>query len=280
VPVKRHRLTRGTLNQGALHIVLLAMSFIALWPFVWSVFASFKAFKELTSSTDLLPHTWTLNDYSTVISSSNFLLGYLNSAIAAVSVTAAGLLTSAAVGYVFAKFHFWGKEKLFLLLLATLMVPFAVVLVPLYITISHMGLDDRLAGIIVTGFWSTFGIFMMRQFMESIPTELIEASRIDGASEWTTFFRVVIPLTTAPLAALGIFIFLGNWDSYLWPLVVLTSPDKQTLPVVLAGLTNLYWTRYDLWAAGSMMTIGPVVIVYLFASKYFIQGIAMTGLKA
>jgi len=278
-PVKRW-LTRSTLNQTLLHGVLLVMGILALAPFVWSIFASFKSFHELTGSTDLLPHTWTLAGYRDVTTGSNFPSAYLNSAIVVVVVTAATLLTSSAVGYVFAKYTFWGKEQLFLLFLATLMVPFALVLVPLYVTITHIGLNNHLGGLIVPGLWSTFGIFMMRQFMENIPAELIDASRIDGASEWRTFLQVVIPLSTAPLAALAIFTFLGNWDSYLWPLVVLTSPEKQTLPLVLASLTNLYGTRFDLWAAGSMMTIAPVVIVYAFASKYFIQGIAMTGLKA
>ncbi len=277
---QRRRLTSSLFNQALIHVVLLVMAVLALAPFVWSVFASFKAFKELTSSTDLLPHVWTLNSYIQVTTTSSFPTAYLNSAIVTITVTVMTLISSSAAGYVFAKYRFWGKELLFLLLLATLMVPFAVVLVPLYVTISHMGLDNHLSGLIVTGLCSTFGIFMMRQFMETIPAELLEAGRIDGASEWRTFGQVVLPLSTAPLAALGVFTFLGNWDNYLWPLVVLTSPNEQTLPVVLAGLTNLYWTRYDLWSAGSMMTIVPVLVVYVCASKYFIQGIAMTGLKA
>jgi multiple sugar transport system permease protein len=160
-----------------------------------------------------------------------------------------------------------------------MMVPFAVVLVPLYITIAHMGLANRLGGIIITGICSTFGIFMLRQFMETIPFELIDAARIDGASEWRIFFTIMLPMSTAPMAALGVFTFLGNWDSFLWPLIVLNSPDKQTLPLVLAGLRNLWWTRYDMWSAGSMLTVVPVMTIYSFASKYFIQGIAMTGLK-
>ncbi len=276
---RRRRRIGPWVGQTAIHAVLLAMSFLALAPFVWTIFASFKSFKELTESTDLLPHVWTLNSYTEVFARSNFLSGFANTIMVAVTVTATTLLTSAAVGYVFAKYQFRGKEALFTLLLATIMVPFAVLLVPLYITIAHLGLANHLAGVVVTGLWSTFGIFMMRQFMESIPSELIDASRIDGASEWRIFAQIIIPLSTAPLAALGVFSFLGSWDNYLWPLVVLTSPDKQTLPLVLAGLRNLYWTRYDLWSAGSMLTIIPVMIIYSFASRYFIQGIAMTGLK-
>jgi multiple sugar transport system permease protein len=127
--------------------------------------------------------------------------------------------------------------------------------------------------------WSTFGIFLMRQFMETIPSELLDAARIDGASEWRIFGQIVVPLSGAPLAALAILVFLGSWDNYLWPSLVLNSQDQQTVPVLLAGLRSLYWTRYDLWIAGSMLTIVPVMAVYLVASKQFIRGIALTGLK-
>ena len=267
------------ISQGLMHVVLLAMVVLALAPFVWSIFASFKPFKELVSSQNLLPHTWTLNSYREIFTRAHFLDAAQNSIIVAVSVTVATLLTSSAVGYVFAKYRFWGKDLLFIILLSTLMVPFSVILVPLYIRIADIGLSNSLGGIIVTGLWSTFGIFMMRQFMETIPFELLDAARIDGASEWRIFFQIVMPLATAPMAALGVFTFLANWDSYLWPLVVLNSPEKQTIPLILAGLRSLYLTRYDMWAAGSMLTVVPMMIIYAFASKWFIRGIAMTGIK-
>lgn len=277
--VKQPRTRSRLLTQGPMHMVLIVMCILALAPFVWTIFASFKPFKELVSSTALLPKVWTLNSYREIFTRAHFLTAVRNSLISAVCVTAATLLTSSAVGYVFAKYHFWGKERLFTLILSTLMVPFAVVLVPLYITINNIGLGNNLGGIIVTGFWSTFGIFLMRQFMETIPTELLDAARIDGAAEWRIFSLIVLPLATAPLAALAVFTFLGNWDSYLWPLVVLNSPDKQTIPLILAGLRSLYWTRYDMWTAGSMLTVIPVMLLYAFASKWFIRGIAMTGIK-
>ncbi len=267
-------------SQLGAHLVLIFMSVLAIFPFIWMVFASFKTFRDLVSSTKLLPEVWTFNNYIEIASRINFPLAFLNSIIAATTVTAFTLLSSAALGYIFAKYHFWGKEKLFMLLLSTMMVPFAVVLVPLYLTVTSFGLANNLGGIIITGLWSAFGMFMLRQFMESIPYELIDAARIDGASEWRIFGQIILPLSGAPLAALAVFSFLGNWDSYLWPLVVLSSPDKQTLPLVLAGLRNLWWTRYEMWSAGSMLTVIPVMLLYSFASKYFIRGIAMTGLKA
>ena len=267
-------------GQIIAHTVLIGMSMLAIFPFIWMILASFKTFKDLVSSTQLLPQVWTVNNYVEIVSRINFPVAFMNSIIAATTVTAVTLLTSAALGYVFAKYKFWGKEQIFMLLLATMMVPFAVVLVPLYLTITSFGLANHLGGIIITGLWSAFGMFMLRQFMETIPYELIDAARIDGASEWRIFGQIVLPLSGAPLAALAVFAFLGNWDSYLWPLVVLSSPEKQTLPLVLAGLRNLWWTRYEMWAAGSMLTVIPVMIIYSVASKYFIRGIAMTGLKA
>ena len=273
-------LRRWLLDQLAPHLILCGLAFTTLAPFIWMIFASFKIFKELVTSTDLLPHVWTLNNYREIISRVNFPIAFVNSFVVATTVTATTIFTSAALGYIFAKYHFWGKEKLFTLLLSTLMVPFAVILVPLYITVVNFGLSNSLGGIIITGLWSSFGMFMLRQFIESIPFELIDAARIDGASEWRIFLQLIIPLSGAPLAALAVFAFLGNWDSYLWPLVVLNSPEKQTLPLVLAGLRNLWSTRYEMWSAGSMLTVIPVMLVYSLASKYFIRGIAMTGLKA
>lgn len=267
------------LRQGILHVFLGFMAIVALFPFVWMVFASFKPFKELVQSKALLPINWTTENYTEILTRVNFEVAVVNSIYSAVTVTVITLLTSSALGFIFAKYRFWGKEYLFILLLSTMMVPFAVVLVPLYITIGDLNLVNKLWGFIITGLWSTFGVFLMRQFMEVIPYEYLDAARIDGASEWRIFFTIIIPLSTSPMAALGIFAFLANWDSFLWPLVVLNTPDKQTLPLLLAGLRSIYWARYDMWSAGSVMTTVPIILVYAFASKYFIRGMALTGIK-
>lgn len=267
------------LRQGVLHVFLGLMAIVALFPFVWMVFASFKPFKELVQSKALLPINWTTENYTEILTRVNFEVAVANSIYSAVTVTVITLLTSSTLGFIFAKYRFWGKEYLFILLLSTMMVPFAVVLVPLYITIGDLNLVNKLWGFIITGLWSTFGVFLMRQFMEVIPYEYLDAARIDGASEWRIFFTIIIPLSTSPMAALGIFAFLANWDSFLWPLVVLNTPDKQTLPLLLAGLRSIYWARYDMWSAGSVMTTVPIILVYAFASKYFIRGMALTGIK-
>ncbi|MDI7277188.1 MAG: carbohydrate ABC transporter permease [Anaerolineae bacterium] len=279
-PRKRQRSVVRTVAGVLPHVLLIACACSAIVPFLWMVTASLKSFKELVTSRSFFPQVWTLKNYQELIFRVNFPSAFKNSIIAGLSVTVVMVLTSSALGFVFAKYRFWGKEHLFTLLLSTMMVPFAVVLVPLYLTVGRLGLINQLGGIIVTGFWSTFGVFMMRQFMETIPSEIIDAARIDGAGEPRIFFTIIIPMAAAPMAALAIFGFMDNWDSFLWPLVVLNSPNKQTLPLVIAGLRSLYWTRYEMWATGSMLSVVPVMAVYALASKYFIRGIAMSGLKA
>lgn len=268
-----------TIGRLAPHIVLLIACFIAVAPFVWSFFGSLKPFRELVSSGEMLPQVWTLKGYQDILSRVNITDAFKNSVIVGVIVTATSLLTSSAVGYVFAKYRFPGRDLLFILLVSTLMIPFIVILVPLYITIADAGLVNNLSGVIVVSLWTSLGIFMMRQFISGIPDELIDAARIDGASEFYIYLRVIVPLSGAPLAALGVLVFLGSWDSFLWPSTVLTSADNQTVPLLLSGLRSLHFGRYDLWSAGSMLTVVPVMIVYLFASRFFIRGVAMTGLK-
>lgn len=265
---------------AVVHAILLAIVFISVMPFVWMFFGSFKSYVELTAGESLLPQVWTVDNYRAIIFRANFPQAFWNSTLVSLIVTLSVLFTSTAAAYVFAKYRFWGKEQFFVVILSTMMVPFAVVLVPLYVTIADIGLSNKLGGVIVPVLFSTFGIFLMRQFLEGIPSDLIDAGRIDGASEWWIFSRIIIPLSTAPMAALAVFTFLFNWDNFLWPLVVLTSPQTKTLPLVLAGLRSLYWERYDMWAAGSMLTVAPVMLLYAVAQKQFIRGITMTGLKA
>lgn len=266
-------------DQIVLHTILIIIALAALLPLVWCLFASFKHFRELISSTDLLPHVWTLDSYKVVFSLDSLWSGFRNTAIVTATVTSATVFTSAAAGYVFAKFDFPGKNILFVFLLATMMIPFVVVMIPLFLIISGMGLDDSLGGVIVTGLFSTFGIFMLRQFLFSVPTELLDSGRIDGASEWRIFFQIIMPLASSPMAALGIFVFLGVWNDFLWSSIVLVSQDKQTLPIIMNGLQGLYYTQYDYLITAAVVTVIPLMVAYLFGSRYMIQGIAMTGLK-
>jgi multiple sugar transport system permease protein len=277
--VRRRRGLRLPWRQAVLHAMLVVTSFVAVGPLVWCVFASFKRFKDLMTSLSLLPQVWTLDNYAAVLAVSNLWSGLRNTLIVTCSVTAATVLTSTMAGYAFSKYRFWGRDQLFIMLLVTLMVPGAVTLVPVYLVVGQLHLINQLAGVIVTGLYSTFGIFLMRQFMFSVPDELIAAARIDGSSEWRIFGQVVVPLSAGPMAALGILTFLGVWNDFLWPFVVLTSSDRQTLPLVIYGLLSYYFTPYDKLIASGVLTLIPLMVAYLFGSKYMIRGIAMTGLK-
>ncbi|MHB1296260.1 MAG: carbohydrate ABC transporter permease [Anaerolineae bacterium] len=268
------------LSQAALHVLLTLIALSCFVPFIWLVTASFKTYRELVSSRAIFPKEWTLANYEQMIGMTNFLSAFRNSTYLAVTQTIAVVFTSVYMGYIFSKYNFPAKELFFTILLSTMMVPFTVVMVPLYLTMSNLQLLDSLNGILITSLWSTFGIFMMRQYMESIPGDLIDAARIDGASEFRILFRLIVPLAAAPMGALAVFNFLGSWDSLMWPMIVLRSRDLATLPILLNMLRGMWWTRYEIWAAGSMLTVAPVMILYSFASKFFIKGIAMTGLKA
>ncbi len=279
LPTARRAIWIRESNQILLHLLLFVFAIVAVSPFVWMVFGSFKSFKELTTSAMLLPQVWTLANYSAIITRVNFLSAYRNSVVVAFASTILVLTTSSLAGFVFAKYRFPYRDVLFSIVLSTLMVPFTVVMVPLYVFMADIGAVNTLWGLILPTTFSTFGIFMLRQFMETVPSELLDASRIDGASEVRIFAQIVLPLVGAPLAALAIFNFLASWDSFLWPSVVLSSPSTQTIPIVLAGLQTLYWNRYDIWMAGSMLTVVPVMLIYLFTSRQFIRGLALTGLK-
>lgn len=277
--VATRRPRRLSWGQLVLHLILIIVALTAVMPMVWCFFASFKHFKELVSSTSLLPQVWTLDSYKAVFGLTGLWSGFRNTIIVTISVTAATVFTSALEGYVFAKFVFPGKNLLFMGLLATMMVPFFVVLLPLYLIVSGFGWVNHLTALIVPGLFSAFGIFLIRQFMFNVPDELIDSGRIDGASEWRIFMQIIIPLARSPMAALGILTFLGVWNDFVWPSTVLTSQNEQTLPVIITGLQGLYWQNYDYLITAAVVSVIPLMLAYIFGSRYMIQGIAMTGLK-
>lgn len=269
---------RSKLGQLAMHLVLLAGAFAALFPFAWMALGSMKTYHDMLQPR-LLPAVWTLDNYREILARVGFLVAFRNSAIIAIPATVTVVLTSTAAGYVFAKYNFWMKEVLFTILLATMMIPFTVVVIPLFITMRDLGLVDKLMGVLVTSLCSTFGIFLMRQAIETIPNDYIDAARIDGASEFWIFCQVITPLARSAIATLAVFTFLGNWDNYMWPSILLRSSAQHTLPIIIAGMRNLYTIQYHIWAAGSMLTVVPVMILFTLAQKQFIRGLALTGLK-
>lgn len=264
-----------------LSIIFLSIgSIIMIFPFLWMLSTSFKISSQIISyPPTLIPRPPILDYYKQIFTKLKFGRFFLNSGYISTIVTLSTLLTSSFIGYVFAKFNFLGKEFIFIMILSTMMIPFAVTMIPLYLIISRLGWVNSHLALIIPGLYSTFGIFLMRQFMTTIPNELREAAIVDGCNEFRTFWSIILPQCKPALAALGIFTFMWNWDSFLWPLIVLTSEERFTLPVGLAMFSNQWWTDYGLVMAGATVTVIPILIVFLIFQRHFIQGIVLTGLK-
>lgn len=264
------------------HFLAIIIAVIMFFPFFWMISTSFKSSPEAIAfpPTIIPKNPVGLTNYIRVLSDVPFFLFYENSIIVAVAVTSACLLTSSLAGYIFAKFNFPGRDVLFIFILATMMIPFFVILIPIFIMVRSLGLVNTLWALIVPGLVSAFGIFLMRQYMVSIPGELIDVARIDGCSEFGIYSRIILPLSKPALSALGIFIFTLNWDSFLWPLIVIENINKRTVPLGLALFTQQFGTpSYNLILAASVMAVLPVMMVFLFFQKNFIQGITLTGIK-
>ncbi len=250
-------------------------------PFIWMALSSLKSEGEIRQ----VPPTWvpenpTLDNFRELFQRLDFPQFFTNSTLVATVVTLGNLVFCSMLGYVLAKFDFAGKKALFRLVLATLMVPGMVTLVPLFVLVANMGLVNTYPGLILPFLAAPFGVFLMRQFFLGIPDELIDAARVDGAGEARIFVQIVVPLAKPALATLAILTFLGSWNNFLWPLVVATTEDRYTLPVALALYsTGQNQTDYGLLLAGAVVVVVPVIAVFLALQRYFVQGVAMTGIK-
>jgi len=276
----RRRLAPGDLLVTG--VVWLA-GIVMVVPLVWMVLSSFKSQAEILQlNPTFLPQRFTLESYSTVLNDPEFPLWSLfrNSVIVSTVVTASVLFTSTLAGYVFAKFRFFGKGFWFVLILASLMVPFQVVVIPLYLIIRDLNLFNTLYALIIPNLISPFGIYLMRQFIEGLPTALIEAGRIDGASEFTIYARIIVPQVLPALTALGIFTFKWMWNDYLWPLVAINDLAHETLALGMAQFAvGQHGTRFDLTLAVATLSALPIVLLFVVFQRQFVQGIALSGLK-
>jgi len=254
---------------------------IVIFPFIWMLLGSFKTEGELRQvPPTVFPEAPTVENYQNLWSQLNVPQFAFNSAIVALAVTVGNLLFCSMAGYALAKLGFPGKRAVMVVVLAMLMVPGTVTFVPLFVLTSNMGLVNTYGGLIIPFLAGAFGVFLMRQFMENLPNELIEAARIDGANEFTIFFRIMLPLARPALATLALLTFLGNWNSFLWPLVVAQSENMYTLPIALALYsTGQYASQYALLMAGAVVVIIPVLILFIFLQRFFVQGAATTGIK-
>ncbi len=270
----------GFLKITLLYLVLTLGLLITLIPFFWMVSTSFKSGGSImTMPPRWIPYDFTLKHYTKLFEEVNFLLHFSNSLIVAVGATVVSLIVNALAGYAFAKFRFPGRERLFALLLATMMIPGQVTMMPVFMLMKELKLLNTFTGLIIPGSASVFAIFLMKQFMEGIPDELLEAARIDGCSEFTIFWRIVLPLCKPVIATLALFTFMGSWNMFLWALIIMLDESKYTLPVALANLNGQHGTEWGLLMAGAVVVVLPVIIVFLFMQKYYIRGITMSGLK-
>ena len=226
-----------------------------------------------------LPSPATFSSYKQLVELLPIGRMFLNSLFVALATTVGQLLTGSMAAYAFSRMRFRGSGVLFLIYLGTLMIPFQVTITPLFVLMRVFGWINTYQAIILPGVFTAFGTFLLRQFFMTIPRELEEAAFIDGASHWTIFWRIILPLSKPALATLGVFAFMASWNAYLWPLFVLNNTTMMTLPVGLASLHGRYLTRWNLVMAGSVITIIPMLIVYLLAQKHFVRGVALTGLK-
>ena len=277
-PRVRERFTamRATLKWIFLGIGLLA----ALIPFIWMISGSFRSEADLFGSpSSLFPSTGTLHGYIGVWQQLPFLRLVLNSFIFAGVTTAATLLFDSMCAYVLSRMHFRGRTIAFWLVLVTLMVPFQVTLIPVFIELFHFGWLNTYQGLIIPRATSAFGIFLFRQFFMSIPAELDEAARIDGASHWRIYWQVILPLSKPAIATVAILNFMNLWNDLLWPLVVTTSPDMLTLPAGLTLFGGQHITDHAVLLAGATISLLPIAVGFFFAQKYFVAGVATTGLK-
>ncbi len=261
-------------------IILISGGITMVFPFYWMIITSIKIQSEVMKIPPVLfPTRITFERYGRVIGELQFGRFFFNSLYIAVTVTMAVLFTSSIVGYVFEKFQFKYRNTIFLALLSTMMVPGAVTMIPLYLLLGKVGLVNSHLAIILPALGSVFGIFLMRQTMQSIPNEFIEAGRIDGASEFAIFWKLILPQTKATLSALAIFTFMGQWNSFLWPLIVISSQDQYTLPLGLRMFQGQYWSDMGLVMTGATISVIPILIVFLSMQKTFVRGVTLTGLK-
>jgi multiple sugar transport system permease protein len=271
----------GLLRSNLVNYILLTIgALVMVAPFIWMLSTSFKPQAEtITFPPQLLPKRPTLENYTQVFERLNMVRLYMNTAYVAVVKTVVNVYTSTLIGYVFGKFNFRGRDVLFYLVLSTWIIPFEVYMIPLYVMMVNMHLGNTYWALIIPEISSAYAVFLFRQFMFTIPNDLLDAARIDGAGEWRIFHSIVLPLARPVVATLVAFFFMWNWNDFLWPLIVLTTSDKYLLPLGLSMMVAEFGTQYGMLMAGASLAIVPVLMVFVSVQRYIIEGIALTGFK-
>lgn len=263
------------------HIVLCAGLVIVVFPFIWMVLASFKTLPEFYQF-KIFPNEWTTEGYRHIVTDTSYGRWYGNSLFVGVLVTVSELFFASLAGYTIAKFKFKGNKLIFIVILSTLMVPTELLVIPWYAMSAKLGWIDTYWGIMFPGMIQAFGVFLMRQFMLGIPNDLLEAARMDGMSEFRIFTKVVLPQVSQAISALAILTFLGNWNAYLWPVIVISTEKMRTLPVGISLFSTAdagSGLQWNLIMAMSTLAVIPIVIVYFIFQRRIVEGIALTGIK-
>ena len=269
---------RRKLSQIALVVILLLGGLLMIFPFVWMISSSFKRPQDIYSLS-LIPPVFTLDSYRAVLQDTSYVRWFANSLVIASITTASVAFFDSLAGYTLAKFKFPGSMVIFILILSTLMVPTEMLVIPWFMMSIELQWTDSYWGVMFPGVISAFGVFLMRQFFMGVPNELIDAARLDGFGEFRIFWKIALPLVKPAVAALCIFTFLGNWNAYIWPLIVIRSEEMRTLPVGVAFFSSENGARFDLIMAAATLATVPVIIIFLIFQKQIIKGIALAGLK-
>ena len=270
------------LGRYTLYALIIAGAIIMAFPFIWMVLTSLKHADEIYRlPITILPDNFLyFENYRIVFERQPFLRFFLNSFIVAIGCTAFSLVFSSLSGYAFAKFEFPGKEIIFFaFILAALMIPFEVIVIPLYLLFNRLGLVNTYLGIMGPSLLSAFGVFIMRQFIVSIPNDYIDAARIDGLSELQIFLHIILPMSRPALATLGTIKFIWTWNDFLWPLVMVSSEPMRTVTLGLSTYTGLWHTDYTVVTAAAFLSVIPLLVIYLFLQNFVIEGMTMAGLK-
>lgn len=269
------------IGRALIYFVLIVVGLLFVFPFVYMISSSLKTSNEVISvPPTLVPNTLQLGNYIEVFNLPTVpvVRQLINTVIVTACVVAGWVITSVLAGYAFARLEFPGRELLFGLYLGTLMVPFAVILVPMYRIMVAFNWTDKLIALIVPWIFTAYGTFLLRQFFMGLPRDLEEAAMMDGANRWGVLFRIAVPLARPAMATLATFGFLYAWNSFLWPLIIISNPQNKVISQGLMDLQSLYAVRIDLVMAGSTLAVIPTLIAFLLAQRYFIEGVATTGL--
>jgi multiple sugar transport system permease protein len=271
--------TKQKAMQWLAGVLLAVGGFLMALPFLWMILSAFKPEPEFARIPPTLwPKTFTLKHYVELFERMNFGI-YLRNTLIIVFFSFLGMLLNAMAGYGFAKYRFKGRDTLFYLVLATLMIPGQVTMIPVYLILNKMGLTNTMAGIVLPSLVGAFAIFLFRQFMSTIPDELLEATRLDGAGEFRIFLQIALPISVSVLAVQGILTFIAGWNSFLWPLIIANDEKFYTLSVGLQLLKGQYSSNYGLQMAGSAFMVVPIILVFLLFQRYIMDNYTISGIK-